>query len=55
MFQKAWILGTSSSCLEIINETILLFNNGLCFDPSIRDVFLKEDKILTLIFTVNCK
>jgi len=40
MFQKVFQMGLSSNKIEIINETILIFNNGICISPVIRNTLL---------------
>lgn len=54
VFQKAFQLGLLSNKIEIVNETILIFNNGLCFSTRVREILLKEDKIIRMILTLEC-
>jgi len=41
-FQKIFQMGISSYQKETINETLLIFNNALCFSKPVRNILLKE-------------
>jgi hypothetical protein len=47
-------MGLASGTKEVINETVLMFNNGVCFSPVIRNILLKNQDTIAMVMAVDC-